>query len=300
VDAVAVNSLGDDLITLGFLARSDQLRELGHSRSTLDAAIAEGWLLRPVRPWLATTSAERDAVIAIMHRGALTSASALGSYGMWRGLDRAIHVAVHPHSSGGVSRTTVPLASFAQPRHLTHGVVKHWAESTGGQRGWRVPAVDALAAFARNASSEDLVAAIDSGLQTGVLKPSDVPPVFARLPLRLQAAASLVNGQAESGTESIARLRLAGVARHIEIQVEIGPYRVDLLLDGWLAIEIDSEEWHASSRISDLRKATWLTVRGYRVEHFDYSQVMFDWPSVERAIRQTLGQPRPTRRSARR
>ena len=104
---------------------------------------------------------------------------------------------------------------------------------------------------------------------------------------------------AEAGTESIARLRLAGLG-HIEIQVEIGPYRVDLLIDGWLAIEIDSEEWHSSTRVEDLRKSAWLTARGYRVEHFDYNQVMTAWPTVEEAIRQSLGRPRPAPRSARR
>ena len=84
----------------------------------------------------------------------------------------------------------------------------------------------------------------------------------------------------------------------MEIHVEIGPYRVDLLIDGWLAIEIDSEEWHAATRLEDLRKSAWLTARGYRVEHYDYSQVMTAWPTVDEAIRQSLGQPRRVPRSA--
>ena len=283
-----MNTLRHDLQTHGFLVRTTELRRLGHSRKAIEAALAHGWLTRPCRLWAATRQAQRDAVIAVLHRGQLTGASALGSYGVWRGLDRSIHVRVPATSNGTVSRPLVPLASFPTPRPLTQGVIRHWGAPVRGERGWRVSAVDALAAFARDASTEDFVAAVDSGLHTGVVRPSDVPLVFASLPLRLQPAALLVNGTAESGTESLCRLRLKRLGCAIEVQVVIGPYRVDLLLDGWLAIEIDSQEWHSSTRVEDLQKSTWLTARGYRVEHFDYSQVMNDWPSVEAAIRNAL------------
>ena len=303
-----MTSLRYDLQTLGFLARTSQLRELGHTRREIDAAIAEGWLARPARPWVATSSAERDAVIAVLHRGRLTGASALGSLGVWRGLDRAIHVLVRPHASGVVSRSAVPLAEFAQPRHPTRGVVRHWGIEHArlpGQPEWRASAVDALAAFARHSDADDLVAGIDSALHTGVLRPIDVPLLSALLPQRLQGALRLVDGRAESGTESLARLRLARLHCSIEPQVEIGPYRVDLLLDGWLAIEIDSEEWHGTQRVEDARKSAWLTARDYRVERFDYQQVLFEWPTVEAAVRAALARPSPDRprpapRSARR
>ena len=296
-----MNTLRYDLQANGFLVRTTRLRELGHSRTEVAAAIAEGWLARPARLWVATRRAQRDAVIAVLHRGVLTSASALGSMGVWRGVDRSIHVLVAPTSNAGVSRPLVPLTSFAQPRHPTEGVARHWAskrEHAGPE--WRVSAVDALAAFARDSTPEHFIAAVDSALQTGVLSPSDVPLVAARLPLRLKALLGKVDGRAEAGTESIARLRLASLGRTIEIQVKVGRYRVDLLIDGWLAIEIDSEEWHSTTRVDDLRKSAWLTARGYRVEHFDYSQVINEWPTVEAAIRRALGQPRPAPRSARR
>ena len=296
-----MNTLRHDMQINGFLVRSARLRELGHSRREIDAAVADGWLTRPVRPWLATTSAQRDAVIAALHRGRLTSASALGSMGVWRGLDRSIHVLVDPHSTGGVSRSAVPLADFHQPRHPTHGVIRHWGvERVPSRLDWRVSAVDALAAFARDTTPERFIAAVDSGLHTRVLLPGDVPLLEALLPLRMKALLQKVDGRAEAGTESVARLRLAVLGRTIEIQVEIGPYRVDLLIDGWLAIEIDSEEWHSSTRVEDLTMSAWLTARGYRVEHFDYSQVMTAWPTVEDAIRRALGQPQRAPRSARR
>ena len=286
-----MNSLRYDMQVNGFLVRSSTLRTMGHTRAEVTAALAEGWLTRPARRWVATRQASRDAVIAILHRGMLTSASALGSMAIWRGLDRSIHVLVAPTSNAQVTKPLVALTSFAQPTHLTHGVVRHWGVEHArvtGQPEWRVSAVDALAQFGRDSSLENFVAAVDSGLHTGVLRPSDVPLLAKLVPLRLKNALRLVDGRAEAGTESVARLRLSGLGRTIEVQVKIGPYRVDLLIDGWLAIEIDSEEWHGSARVEDLQKSTWLTARGYRVEHFDYSQVMHGWATVEAAIRAVL------------
>lgn len=289
--------IASDISQLGFLARSSTLRARGHSQSSIATAVASGMLLRPVRSWVATPKAERDAVIALLHGGMLTGASALGSLGVWRGTDRSIHVLVPANSPGRVSRSAVPLSAFAAPPHLTLGVVKHWGEQHWPARSldWRASAVDALAVFARRAEVESFVAAVDSALHLGVLRPSELPRVFEQLPARFQEARLLVNGKAEAGTESLTRLRLSGLARTIEIQVTIGPYRVDLLIDGWLVIEIDSEEWHSTTRVDDLRKRAWLTTRGYRVEHFDYQQVMHEWPMVEHAVLEALAQSRPLR-----
>ena len=99
-----MNTLRYDLQANGFLVRTSRLRELGHSRAEVAAALAEGWLARPARLWVATRQAQRDAVIAVLHRGVLTSASALGSMGVWRGVDRSIHVLVPPTCNAGVSR----------------------------------------------------------------------------------------------------------------------------------------------------------------------------------------------------
>ena len=283
-----MNTLRHDVQTHGFLVRSTALRRLGHSRREIADAVSDGWLTRPTRLWLATRDAQRDAVIAVVHRGRLTGASALGSWGLWRGLDRSIHILVPASSNGNVSRPRVPLSMFANPQPLTHGVIRHWGSGAGAAGGWRVSVVDALAAFARDADEQFFVAAVDNALYDKKLSPSELPLLFALLPQRLQPLRPIVDGRAESGTESVARLRCAGFARSIEIQVPVGRHRIDILLDGWLAVEIDSEQWHASTRVDDLRKSTWLTSQGYRVEHYDYQQVMHEWHAVELAIREIL------------
>ena len=69
------------------------------------------------------------------------------------------------------------------------------------------------------------------------------------------------------------------------------PHRVDLLIDGWLVIEIDSEEWHSSTRLADSRRDSDLIRRGYRVKHFDYAEVVFGWSKVEATIVELLRNP---------
>ena len=285
----------------GNLVRTTTLRKLGVGQSAIDAAIRSGDVLRVIRPWVATPLAERDAVIAVVNRGRLADASALGSYGVWRGLDRSIHVLLPPHYPATVGSSRTALSEFGPPEPLTTGVVRHWADAPAGDREWRVPPTYALASFARRQTPEMFVAAVDSALHEKVIKPSDLPLLRDLLPRRLRRLLELVDGRSESGCESLARLRLASLGRTIDIQVQIGPHRVDLLIDGWLIIEIDSEKWHSSTRVADSRRDTDLIPRGYRIKHFDYAEVIYDWPAVEAAIVEMLRNPAGSRaaRSAR-
>ena len=294
------NDLQHDLQTLGFLTRSARLRQLGHSRLTIDNAIRDGVLTRPVRPWLATRAAPRDAIIAVLHRGVLTNASALGACGVWRGLDRSIHVLVPPNYPSTRSASAVELSEFAQPKYATSGVVRHWGRDHAPVDGpeWTASPVEALLSFGRSQTREFFVAAVDSALHEKKLRSSELQALAAVLPKRLRGVLNEVDERAEAGTESLARQRLRPLVRSLDIQVWIGKHRVDLLIDGWLVIEIDSEEWHSETRAEDLRRDAWLTAQGYRVLRFDYAQVMYEWAVCEAAVIDELQFPPMRRPSA--
>jgi len=288
------NSLRYDLQQLGHLARTAQLGRLGHGRRSIESAVREGWLTRPVSSWVATRDARRDAVIAAAHRGVLTNSSALDSYGVWRAVDPRIHVLVPAHSSGGHKKLLVSLTEFPPPAIASSGVVRHWGTPRTPTAGWRVTVVDALASFASTQSPEFFVAAVDSALHTGALLPAMLPWLRQVLPARLQRELDLVDARAGAGTETLARLRLAILGCRCDIQVTVGPYRLDLLIDGWLNIEIDSEAWHGSDRLTFSRRDTWLVARGFVVLRFDYDEIMFEWPACLAAIQTALliGPPR--------
>jgi very-short-patch-repair endonuclease len=105
--------------------------------------------------------------------------------------------------------------------------------------------------------------------------------------LRLRLQLADVDGRSESIIESISRFRCRALGLQVRIQVTLASgVRVDMVIGDRLVVEVDGREYHSNpaaferDRIRDAR----LTALGYRVLHFSYKQVMYDWPSVEAAI----------------
>jgi very-short-patch-repair endonuclease len=285
------NDLRYDLQQHGFLARRSELTRLGHTDADLDRRLRDGRLVRPIRGWVATTQAPRDAVIALIHRGVLTGASALRALDIWAGTDLDIHVRVPPNMPNTRAKALTPIAAFA-PSVSSGQVVRHWSPARfESQLAWRSSAADALIAFARRESAEFAVAAIESALHTEALRPRDLPLLLDCLPRSLTPYFALIDGRSESGTETLARLRLASLSNRIDIQVRVGPHRLDILIDGWLNVEIDSEAWHGGERLANSRRDTWLVGRGYVVLRFDYFEVMHEWEACAAAVFATLRDP---------
>ncbi|GAA1480721.1 hypothetical protein GCM10009624_11610 [Gordonia sinesedis] len=93
--------------------------------------------------------------------------------------------------------------------------------------------------------------------------------------------------RAESGIESIVRLRLR--ARRIQVQVQVviaGVGRVDLLIGRRLIVEVDGQEYHADRlRFETDRERDWVAAElGYLVIRLSYQQVIHHWSSAERSI----------------
>jgi len=288
--AIMTNHLRYDLQQLGFLAPASSLTRLGHSRTVIDTAVEQGWLTRPVRPWLATLEARQDAVIAVSHHGVLTNSSALESYGVWRGLDTRTHVRLRANNTGRPSTINGDLSAFMPSRVPGGGLVRHWARVGDDldTAAWRASPLEALTSFAKSQSIPYFIAAVESALHLHVFHPRQLTRLAERLPARLRPYLATVDGRSEAGTETLARLGLAPLGRRVEIQVTVGPHRLDILIDGWLNIEIDSEEWHGKDRLKFSQRDTWLVGRGYWVLRFDYSEVMYEWPACIAAIRETL------------
>jgi hypothetical protein len=290
------NDVLHDLQAAGHLTRVTRLARLGHGRRAIERAIADGRLHRISRDWVGTPAASRSAIIAVLHRGKLTGSSALASYGIWDGLDRRIHVHVPRNSHGPVREPHTPISRFAAEEFPHEGVVRHWLDERYPDRagyGWRVSVLDALIRVAHDVPAEQFVACAESALHLGLLSGAGLPMLFAALPRRLRDLYRLVVPLAESGLETIARLRLGRFVGDIRAQVwidGIGPGgrrgRVDLLLEGWLVIELDGDDYHHPVR--DRHRDAALVRRGYRIHRFGYDQVIHRWPEVEETVRELL------------
>jgi hypothetical protein len=243
-----------DLQQHGYLSRVSTLRGLGHSRDEILAAVNSGVMVRVARDWVATSSASQLAIVAVGHGGKLTGTTALASLGVWDAVDRRIHVALRPNAHGSRTKLAVSVGRFARPRLPPGRVELHWRRELAPDvdaAPWRVSVIDALALVELQCAPDQFVACVDSALHTGQLSRAALPILFSALPFRASKLLALVNPLAESGLESLARQRLTGIAKTIELQVPIagigktgGSGRVDLLLDSWLVVELDGDEFH--------------------------------------------------------
>ena len=279
---------------LGYLASRRQLLALGVGRHTIESSLATGRLVK-VRPgWVATTEASQLSVIAVLQGGKLTAATALETYDVWSGDDRRIHVQIPANAHRVIQPPLVPMASFAPPNFVPAHLVRHWAPCSAqpsSRPAWRVSVMDALLRFAYSESDEQFAAAVESAVHKKRMSRNEVAELFARLPRRLHRLRPLLTFRAESGLETIGRLRLQDAGYSPTEQVQIGPDRVDLVIDGWLVIELDGDRWH--DPVKDRIRTNRLIRAGYRVLRFGYVEVFQQWPETLATIEEMLGARHP-------
>lgn len=155
---------------------------------------------------------------------------------------------------------------------------------------------DALVQHARFACEADAIASIDSALNKRLLTQRGLTDIFEVLPRRLRRLRHRVDGSADSGLETLFRLAAQAQGWRVETQVRIpGVGRVDLLIDGWLVVELDGAAWHDddASQERDRRRDADLILLGYRWHRFRASQVLGEMPTCLAVIRTILASGRP-------
>ena len=228
-------------------ARGD-LRAEGMGRQSIEMAVDQGWLVRARRDRYLASTAPPELIRAVRVGGRLTCLTLL----------RLLHVFVfargglHVHMAGNASRMRSPLdrATPLADRGARE-VVLHWVpllRSLGADDSC-VHVVDALAHAVSCQPARHAVATLDSALNRGFVGEAEIAEIFAALPSKYRIVRALLDRRAESGTETLMRLMVRAVGAVYDLQVVIdGVGRVDLLVDGWLVIECDSEEFHSSWR----------------------------------------------------
>ncbi|WP_185740588.1 endonuclease domain-containing protein [Homoserinimonas aerilata] len=277
------------LTRLGGLAGRRQLALLGHGRHIIDAALQEGNVLPVRRGWVGLAVANQLAIDAVLAGGRLTGPPALRSHRVWNGDDLRNHIQFRPNANPVPQHPLTPLDRFAPPRFGHHGTVRHWANAGPNPvtaPGWRVPVEDAILRFVRTESAEQVVACLESAVHTGALTRAQLAAVVARMPVRLHSVARRCTFAAGSGLESIARLRLEDLRMLVDQQVRIGPDTVDLVIDGWVVVELDGDEWH--DPVADRIRTNRLVRAGYVVLRFGSAEVLQHWDETLATIQTAL------------
>lgn len=251
------------------IATRQQLRQAGLSSGDIGRAVETGDLVRLRRGWYGTPETNSQITCAVRAGGSLSCASALVVHGVWMRQVRQLHVAF----ASGAHRSTPATA------------VAHWSGDAGADGPLENP-LHAFRRFSRCGSPLDVVIAADSLLNLGLVTLREIDSVL-RNTARGRRQLERVDGSAESGTETMVRVRLRARGIDLRTQVPIaGVGRVDFVLGDRLVIEVDGREWHdeESQFEKDRARDARLVAMGYIVMRFTYRRVMFDLAAVEREI----------------
>ncbi|MCM3779431.1 type IV toxin-antitoxin system AbiEi family antitoxin domain-containing protein [Microbacterium hydrocarbonoxydans] len=262
----------DVLTTLGGLARGTTLQGVGVTRQRLSHAVRRGEIER-VRPGVfATTSLQGQVREAALHGGALTCAAALRTHGIWVFDDDD-----RPHVWIGRRGRAFDHSGCRCVSHYFRGNVPLGV----------VDVETALVQVHRCLGDEVFFAALESALNLRRLSKAAVQRIRRSLPRYARWLVDLARTDAQSGLESLLRLRLHLLGFTLACQVAIhGVGRVDFVIGDRLIIEVDGRENHtgAANRHRDLMRDASASAAGYETLRFSYAQIVHGWPAVQAAI----------------
>lgn len=267
-----------------FLTRADLLQN-GLTRRSIQTAVRHGELLHVRRDRYLHADTHEEFARAVRVGGRLTCLSLLALLGVFVFDNGHLHVHVHPTSSRlRFARKGRTIFDTARRR-----VKVHWTnllEAPGSS--CSVHVLDALAHAILCQAPRHAVATVDSALHQGHIVEAQLADLFAALPRRFRALLPMVDGRAESGPESLVRIMARMLGCDIQLQVEFDDIgRVDLLLDGWLVVECDSKQFHASwgAQQRDRHRDLALAAKGYCTIRLTAATIMYQPDEAFAALR---------------
>ena len=269
---------------------TDELRAQGYTVERIRAEIGAGVLERVIRGWYCRPGADRGAVRAMRLGGRISCVSALALRGGWLPPDSSLHVGFPSHASG---------RRFAT-RTAPAGTVAHWhpkASATGSAFAV-TPVEHAVADLLVCQPPAFVVATLDSLLHKRVVQRNRVGALILQGPLSTHYLANRLHPRSGSGIESIVRFGLWAAGIEVTIQVVVrGAFRVDILIDDWLVLELDGRGTHAQKKAFTADRVREATIMrdGRIVLRFAYATVMYDWPFLLECVQDVMRQHAPVR-----
>ncbi len=260
----------DPLATQLGILTTLQLMAGGWTKWQIESAVRRG-ALRRVRPgWFAGSQPDAAALAAVAAGGCVSCFSALRLHGAWVPEGKGVHrrFAEHRGRRGGPRRCR-PYGAQPPVRSAVDGLEL------------------AFRCALRCGSDEEIVVVIDSLLHRRLATSEQLEDWMRSAPMRVRGLLERADERAESGTESMVRLRLRSlrIATRIQVRVMEG-VRVDALIGDRLVIECDSREHHADAAAyeRDRRRDRRLAARGFLVLRVSYRQIHDEWEEIERDI----------------
>ncbi|SMQ60671.1 hypothetical protein SAMN06295943_0503 [Agreia sp. VKM Ac-1783] len=217
-------------------------------------------ILQSVRRGIyASAEADLDQRRAVRLGGKVACLSALRRHRIWAGTDTRLHVCVrrsaHDLHIDEAARVGAPatiqrsdtnfIADRGAPRvHWQRSELRE-LESPSYQGDWLMPPLISLRQAVVCQNEEHAIASIDSALRTRFVTEAQIDRLFTQLPARLRHLRAEIDATADSGNETVVRVRLRRAGFVVETQFPIpGTSKFDLLIDGVVTLDVDSKRWH--------------------------------------------------------
>jgi very-short-patch-repair endonuclease len=256
------------------IVRTADFADAGVSRHSLAVAVRAGVVLRVREGVFVPADALPEVRTAAAHGGVLGCISRLRLAGLWM-LD----------DDEGSIHVVLPRNGHRRRHHGECTCVMHWGGAA--VRGDRTSLVDALGCLLSCRGEESFFVALESALRKRLITRTGLARLRDLVPLKWRWLVDFARWDADSGLESLLRLRLRALGISLASQVVIpGVGRVDFVLGDRLILEVDGRLNHEgeSMRHKDLVRDAVAASLGLDTLRFDYAMVVHEWPLVEAAI----------------
>lgn len=268
------------LVEKNGIAHRDEALRAGYAISIVRALVREGHVELIRRVWLALPSAPEQLRIAALAGGRVTCTSLARRRGWW--MPEAVGSGLHLHLRPGSGPTRLP-DPWDGVTHWTKPLVPAARSLTGTVE-------DALLHIAACLDRDTALVLWESAARTERIAPQTLRAI-AWTSRAARELAETVTGLSDSGLETLLVLPLRRWGLNVRQQIKLAGRLVDVVVGHRLVVQVDGYEFHSSSaqRTKDIAHDAELRLRGFTVLRFSYSQIVHDWPYVERTIRTALG-----------
>lgn len=274
----------------------------GATDRMLTAAVRCGWVRRARRGWYTTFPPADPRYEAVRVGGRVTGAALLALHGAWMWSTPPVAVVVPRNASRLRGRRGCVVIwrgddTIESPADASDPI----GVRTGSR--FAVPLETALVDAVVRSPLDEAVALVDWALRSGLFTLDEVRAAFVRAPANAAGVVEWADPRSGSFIESIMRVTFVARGHRVESQVVVLPgdrRRIDLVIDGVAALELDGRAFHADTFEADRLKDLAITVGGRTALRASYSMVRDHRRSIVAAVDEVLARHRHRRRRSRR
>jgi very-short-patch-repair endonuclease len=270
----------------GGVARTRDLTAKGIRKRDLAAAVRLGSLVRPRQGVYAVVGTPENVIESLSHCGAIACVTASRDYGLWTlddGTQERLHTWVAP------DHRPVRVAIEPEPGERACCVF-HRDIAIDPPELHRVGILHCLVQILGCRGPEAFFVALESALRQGLVTATQRASLRSEVTFEHRWLVDFARSDADSGLESLFRLRLhrRGIAMATQVPIP-GVGTADFVIGDCLICEADGGTHGGDHRHSDLVRDAVAMQLGFTTLRFDSAMILHEWELVEATVLAAIG-----------